>query len=170
MPAERERTFLVAEMPSLKGVKSADIVQYYISKTPGGLRLRLIGDRAELTQKLPLKHGDRKDRDERDPLFPNEDDVRKLKSIADRHLKKRRHYIPLPGGLTAELDVYQGKLRGHRSIDVEFPSAAAKKSFVPPPWFGPEITEAKLGSNAFLAGKSYKDIEPLIDEIGAARK
>ncbi|MEK9151974.1 MAG: hypothetical protein AAB692_01260 [Patescibacteria group bacterium] len=169
MPAERERTFLVAALPeNLKAAKHADIEQFYITDEKGGLRMRKIDGRVELTMKLPIA-GDNKDRNELDPFLLSEKTFQKLKKIADRHLKKRRYYVPIHDGLVAELDLYKDKLKGHRSVEVEFKSAKDKRDFAPPAWFGPEITNEAVGSNGFLAGKSYKQVKPLIDKLKAKK-
>jgi CYTH domain-containing protein len=65
-------------------------------------------------------------------------------------LKKVRYKIPHEG-LTIEVDVYRGKLRGLRIAEVEFASAAALRRFVPPAWFGKEVTGYKSFSNSELA-------------------
>jgi adenylate cyclase len=69
-----------------------------------------------------------------------------------RRVLKRRYPVSVPGGLTAELDVYEGVRAGLQVVEVEFSSESQAVSFVPPPWFGPEVTGDSHYSNAGLVG------------------
>lgn len=55
-------------------------------------------------------------------------------------IKKRRYLIPLDGGLTCELDVFHGKYEGLLLAEVEFSSEEDANGFVPPAWFGSDVT------------------------------
>lgn len=55
-------------------------------------------------------------------------------------IKKRRYLIPLDGGLTCELDVFHGKYEGLLLAEVEFSSEEEANAFVPPAWFGSDVT------------------------------
>jgi CYTH domain-containing protein len=55
-------------------------------------------------------------------------------------IKKRRYLIPLGGGLTCELDVFHGKYEGLLLAEVEFSSEEEANAFVPPAWFGSDVT------------------------------
>ena len=68
----------------------------------------------------------------------------------DRHLEKRRARIEL-GEVVAELDRYEGRLAGLAVVEVEFPDREAAERFVPPAWFGEELTGVAGWSNAALA-------------------
>jgi adenylate cyclase len=68
----------------------------------------------------------------------------------DRRIDKTRHEVPL-GGHTAELDLYAGALAGLAVVEVEFDSREEADGFVPPPWFGEELTGDPRWSNAALA-------------------
>jgi adenylate cyclase len=69
-----------------------------------------------------------------------------------RRVFKRRYRVPVAGGLAAELDVYEGARSGLQVVEVEFSSESQARSFVPPPWFGREVTGDSRYSNAALAG------------------
>jgi adenylate cyclase len=69
-----------------------------------------------------------------------------------RRVFKRRHRLPVAGGLTAELDVYEGVRSGLQVVEVEFSSESQAGRFIPPPWFGREVTGDSRYSNAGLAG------------------
>ena len=66
-------------------------------------------------------------------------------------IEKRRYKLTLPDGLIAELHVHIGHLAGFNYVEVEFPSIEAVKAFIPPAWFGREVTEDKRFSYGTLA-------------------
>jgi adenylate cyclase len=69
-----------------------------------------------------------------------------------RRVFKRRHRVLVAGGLTAELDVYEGVRSGLQVVEVEFSSESQAGEFIPPPWFGREVTGDPRYTNAELAG------------------
>lgn len=66
-------------------------------------------------------------------------------------IEKRRYLVPLADGLTAEVDIYEGPLEGLATTEVEFPSLETAEAFVPPEWFGRDISLEKRYKNAALA-------------------
>ena len=68
-----------------------------------------------------------------------------------RRIHKHRVRLPLPDGLVAEVDRYHGDLDGLHTVEVEFTDEAAAAAFVPPPWFGEELTHENRWTNAALA-------------------
>ena len=64
---------------------------------------------------------------------------------------KTRYLIPLDGGLTAEVDVYEGTLDGLLTAEVEFPDEAAAHAFAAPQWMGEDVTGDKRYANQRLA-------------------
>jgi CYTH domain-containing protein len=68
-----------------------------------------------------------------------------------KRLSKTRYFIPV-NGFTAELDVYDDfKNTGFYTIEVEFTSIDDGKKFVPPDWFGREVTNESGYSSRELA-------------------
>ena len=82
-----------------------------------------------------------------------------LKTKADGYLiEKRRYLIPLTDGLTAELEVFQGRLTGLCFAEVEFPDVETAKEFRPPEWLGQEVSEDRRYRNSVLSGlESYEE-------------
>lgn len=89
----------------------------------------------------------------------NEEEMR-LDEAGYQHLKKKidgkliqkvRYLIPLKGGLTAELDVFEGNLEGLVIVEVEFSSQQEARNFIPPDWFGEDVTSDKRYTNKELA-------------------
>lgn len=64
-----------------------------------------------------------------------------LKTKIDGSLiDKKRYMIPLDEKLTIELDVFAGKLAPLLLAEVEFRSEEEANTFVPPEWFGKDVT------------------------------
>ena len=72
-------------------------------------------------------------------------------------IKKTRYLVPLAGGLTAELDVFEGLLTGLVFVEVEFPDELSSNEFVPPAWFGKDLSGDKRFSNYHLSKLSSSD-------------
>lgn len=68
-----------------------------------------------------------------------------------RRVEKTRHRGQLAVGLDFELDIFEGRLAPLMLVEVEFPSEEAARAFVPPAWFGDEVTEDKRYRNRSLA-------------------
>ncbi len=76
---------------------------------------------------------------------------RRLLAKADgRVITKDRYHIPC-GEYTVELDVFAGDLAPLIIAEVEFPSVEAADAFVPPAWFGEDVTEDPAYSNSNLS-------------------
>lgn len=74
-----------------------------------------------------------------------------LMKIDGRLIKKKRYMIPLDCGLTAELDVFEEHLAPLILVEVEFPTEEAALSFVPPSWFGEDVTFSGKYHNSNLS-------------------
>lgn len=66
-------------------------------------------------------------------------------------LTKTRYLLPLPQGLTIELDVFDAPYENLRLAEVEFSSEEEANSFVPPEWFGEDVTFSKKYHNSVLS-------------------
>lgn len=151
MADEIERKFLVTQIPDRLGPGVALRQGYLAEDGAVTLRIRLTDGRALLTVKagsglvrteveVPI------DADDAEQLWPHTE---------GRRIEKTRHRIELgPGGPVAELDRYAGALEGLVTVEVEFADRAAADAFVPPPWFGVELTGVPGWSNAELARRA----------------
>lgn len=75
-----------------------------------------------------------------------------LRAKADgRVITKKRYRIPEAGGLTIELDVFEGDLAGLVMAEVEFPDEETAKGYRPPEWFGKEVTYDQAYHNSNLS-------------------
>ncbi|GAA6491551.1 MAG TPA: CYTH domain-containing protein [Candidatus Bariatricus faecipullorum] len=133
---EIERKYLIDRLPTnLDCFPSRHIQQGYLCTSPV-IRIRKDGEHFFLTYKSS-------------GLLAREEYNLPLTKEAYRHLlpkadgiliEKNRFCIPLAGGLTIELDVFEGKLAPLVLAEVEFPDKESALSFSPPPWFGKDVT------------------------------
>ena len=142
---EIERKFLVSAIPDLNGLKYDEIKQGYFSITPEK-RVRKKGNTYILTEK---GEGDLI-REEKEEIISEEYGEELFKKSKTFIIEKTRYYIPY-GEYTIELDIYSGKHRGLIVAEVEFPSVEKANEFIPPEWFGEDITRDKSYKNMMLA-------------------
>lgn len=166
---ENELSFLVKRMPDLAGIPGKDIEQHYLSEGEEPLRIRRSGGTYELTKKLNVA-GDDLSRREEITVPLDREEYYLLLPLAKRGLTKTRHYLRLDGNLTAELDVFHGPLEGLAMVEVEFPDEAARAAFVPPRWFGRDVSQEAWSSNSSLAGKSYAAVKKHLEPKKATTK
>jgi adenylate cyclase len=143
---ERERRFLVDRIPEPLPEPSA-IVQGYLTTGPVTVRVRHVDDRFVLT----LKGGHGRNRTEIERDLESEEFEALWQLATELRISKRRHRIALDGGLTAELDLFDGELEGRRLVEVEFDDDDTADRFRPPTWFGREVTDDARYTNAALA-------------------
>ncbi len=147
---EVERKFLVKNLPEdLESFKSKSIIQGYVSITEDGTetRIRQKGDKYFRT----IKGGTGINRSEDETEISKEEFDHDWTLVEDRIIEKTRYEIPLENGNIAELDVYAGKLQGLIVVEVEFADESSANGFVPPDWFGTEVTTDAGYKNASLA-------------------
>jgi CYTH domain-containing protein len=148
---EIERKYLLDALPDADALGAGTrIRQGYLAQDGDvEVRVRITPARSSLT----VKSGRGQRRTEVDVALSPAEAETLWALTAPRRIDKTRYVIPLPasGPHQAEVDVYAGALAGLRVVEVEFPSAAAAAAFVPPAWFGREVTDDGRWSNASLA-------------------
>ncbi|KUF08865.1 CYTH domain-containing protein [Pseudoponticoccus marisrubri] len=149
MSVEIERKFLVTALPDLDTTEAREIRQGYLTR-PGDsveMRLRQKGARFYLT----LKGGSGLLRSERE----SEIDAALFETFwpatEGQRIEKTRHEGRLPCGTVFELDLFAGRHAPFRLVEVEFDDAAAAKAFIPPDWFGREVTGETAYGNKVMA-------------------
>ena len=146
---EIERKYLIDEknLPAdLESCRSVLIEQGYLCRKPV-VRIRRQDDDYILT----YKSGGLMAREEYNlPL--NEKSYNHLLTKADGNIiTKTRYYIPIHNGLTAELDIFEGKFTNMTLVEVEFSSIDEANSFNPPEWFGKDVTHDGRFHNSYLS-------------------
>lgn len=146
---EIERKFLTKseEIPfDITAYPYLDISQSYLSFSPT-IRLRKSNEDYILT----VKGKGHLAREEFElPLSRREYETLLLKTEGNT-VRKKRYLVPLPEGLTAEIDIYGGELTGLVTTEVEFSSLQAAADFCPPLWFGRDVSREKAYKNTALA-------------------
>jgi adenylate cyclase len=147
---EIERKFLVRALPTADVLGAGELLRqgYLAEEGDAAVRIRITDRAATLTVKaghglsrteveLPIS------REQADALWPH---------TKGRRIEKTRHRVDLgDGSLTAEVDVYAGDLAGLNTVEVEFDDSARATAFVPPDWFGVDVTDEAGWTNAALA-------------------
>lgn len=152
---EIERKFLIHALPqNLDTYPRKEIEQGYINRDPV-VRIRRQDDAYILTCKgqgflvreefeLPLS------KEAFAHLKPKTDGI---------FIEKTRYLIPYDDKLTIELDLFHGKLAPLVLAEVEFSSVEEANAFLPPAWFGEDVTNSPKyhNSNLSLNGISTED-------------
>lgn len=144
---EIEKKFLAKNLPdNLEQYEYHKIEQAYLNTAPV-VRIRKQDNEYYLT----YKGGGMMAREEYNlPL--NKKSYFHLREKADGNIiTKIRVLIPIHDGLTAELDIFEGKFSGMLLVEVEFDSIEQANSFTPPEWFGKEVTMDKRYHNSYLS-------------------
>lgn len=144
---EIERKYLIKTLPEqLETYPCRHIEQGYLNTDPV-VRIRRSDDSYTLTYKgsgflvreeynLPL----------------NEEAFSHLKEKIDgRLIQKRRYLIPYDDSHTIELDVFEGDLAPLQLAEVEFATEDEANAFVPPAWFGEDVTFSAAYHNSSLS-------------------
>ena len=154
---EIERKFLVASLPdNLDAFPHVEIEQGYLCTSPT-LRIRRMGDVFWLTVKEKSVSGSTAIHNREEEFRLDEAKYMHLKTKCDgRMVRKTRYRIPIEAsnsnaGLTAELDIFHGEHEGLILVEVEFPSTADADSFVPPSWFGADVSQNPAYRNSHMA-------------------
>ena len=146
---EIERKFLVTTPPENYGsFPHHEIEQAYLCTEPV-VRIRKEDDNYYLTYKskgllareeynLPLT------KEAYDHLAPKTDGLL---------IQKTRYKIPFLEKYTIELDIFDGELTPLTLAEVEFESVDEANAFVPPEWFGEDVTYSTEYHNSTLSRK-----------------
>ncbi len=158
MAIEIERKLILSGVPSNEQLgPGTHIRQGYLAEDePVEVRVRITDVAANLT----VKAGAGLSRTEVDISISAEDAEALWPHTVGRRIDKVRHRVTLGGAANrhvAEVDIYSGALAGLRLAEVEFTSETDATSFVPPDWFGPELTGDPGWSNAALSRRGRPD-------------
>lgn len=144
---EIERKFLIHQLPdSLDILKSHLIEQGYLCTEPV-VRIR----RDDNDYILTYKSKGLMIREEYNLPLTRESYEHLKEKVDGRLISKTRHVIPLSSGLCIELDVFHNDLEPLILAEVEFPDEASANAFLPPDWFGEEVTFSTKYHNSTLS-------------------
>lgn len=144
---EIERKFLINKFPDhLEEYPSQKIIQGYLSTAPV-VRIRKCNDEYILTYKGKGLLA----REEYNLPLSKESFEHMLPKIDGRLIEKTRYLIPYNEKLTIELDVFQNDLSPLCLAEVEFETEDEAYQFVPPNWFGDDVTFSPEYHNSVLS-------------------
>ena len=144
---EIERKFLTKEIPfDITKYPYNQISQAYISFSPT-IRIR----KSNEDYILRVKGKGQLAREEFELPLSKEDYDRLFLKTEGTPVIKKRYLVPVAGGLTAEVDIYEGELEGLMTTEVEFPSLEEAEAFAAPEWFGKDVSEEKTYKNTSLS-------------------
>lgn len=159
---EIEKKFKVKKLPEdLSQYKKKVMEQGYLCTNPI-VRIRRSNEDYILTYKSIFGLEDKEGQNQEAKICHelevplNKEGYEHLREKIDGNLiSKTRYLIPLEQGLKAELDIFEGSLKGLVIVEVEFPTMEALAEFQPPEWFGEDVSNDKRYTNNYLATKGW---------------
>lgn len=146
---EIERKYLIDQLPAdLASYPCKVIEQGYLCTEPV-VRIRRSNDKYTLT----YKGSGLMVREEYNLPLTAESFAHLKNKIDGRLITKRRYLIPLADKYTIELDVFDGDLAPLKLAEVEFETEEEANSFIPPEWFGEDVTFSTEYHNSTLSQK-----------------
>lgn len=147
---EIERKYLIHDIPMhLEQYRSHKIEQGYLCTNPV-VRIRRKDDDYILT----YKGSGLMVREEYNLPLTKEGYTHMLSKIDGILISKRRYLIPLTDVLTIELDIFEGELYGLVLAEVEFATKEDADAFLPPDWFGEDVTFSSEYHNSTLSQRN----------------
>ncbi len=147
---EIERKYLIKTLPEhLNRYPYKEIEQGYLSTDPV-VRVRRAGDKYTLT----YKGSGMMVREEYNLPLTEQSFLHLREKIDGILIEKRRYLIPYGEKYTIELDIFAGTLAPLQLAEVEFETEAEANAFVPPDWFGEDVTFSTKYHNSVLSQRN----------------
>ena len=148
---EIEKKYLLKELPDLGNFEHHKIEQAYLCTGPV-VRVR----REDENYYMTYKGSGMMSREECN-LALTKESYEHLKAKADGNIiSKIRYLIPLEGTkLVAEVDVFEEPFAPLILAEVEFESEEAANTFVPPAWFGEDVTFDGRYHNSYMSSMKF---------------
>lgn len=144
---EIERKYLIHSLPEhLEQYESRQIEQGYLCTDPV-VRIR----RSNANYILTYKGAGLMVREEYNLPLTKEGYEHMREKVDGILITKTRYLIPFTHGLTIELDVFSGELEGLLLAEVEFKTEEEANRFIPPEWFGEDVTFSTKYHNSTLS-------------------
>lgn len=142
---ELERVFLVKELPNDLYQYNPVIMRVGDFYDPNKLGANRI-DHLSIRQKddkyeIRKKEGESEYKKLEHTIYIVKEEFDILMTVATQKHEKKLYLYPIDNKYTSEIDIYLGKLKGYARVEVEFKNEKEMKSFIPPEWFGQEITQ-----------------------------
>ena len=164
---ELEKTYLLKRLPKgLERCRKERMVDIYVPNTARHpvIRIRRIGNSFEITKKSPVQDGDSSIQDEH-TIYLTKEEHDALSRISGKRIDKTRYHF-MHNGITGQIDIFHGRLRGLALADFEFDSKMEMKAFRPPDFCLAEVTQEEFIAGGMLCGKSYESIRKHLKGFG----
>jgi len=149
MTVEIERKFLVTSLPeAMDRYRHERIMQGYIVVGADGSEVRLRRKGRKHFEAVKMGRGEIRSELEVELTAAQFDTL--WEATSGRRIDKTRYEIR-HAGVVMEVDVYHGELAGLVTAECEFASPEESRRFVPPDWFGREVTNDPAYKNQSLA-------------------
>ncbi len=163
---EIEKKYLVKKLPyNLESYKHFAIEQAYISTSPA-IRVRkksiLLNGTISDTYILTIKGKGLLAREEFELVLLEDEYENLLKKTEGNVIKKCRYLIPIEGGFTLELDIFDGAFKGLVMAEIEFPNEEIAKKYTPPSFLDREVTFDIRFHNSNMSSMSCEKISELL--------
>ncbi len=151
---EIEKKYLIQKLPeNLESYEKVRIEQGYLNTCSAPtLRVRKYNEKYILCYKFKQSTDLNVASISKEIELPiTEEAYQHLKTKIDgRMIEKNRYLVPLENGLVAEIDIFDGFLKGLEVVEVEFESEEKANQFKAPEWFGKDVTFDVRYKNAQL--------------------
>lgn len=151
---EIEKKFKIREYPEgYRDCEKREIEQGYLCTEPV-IRIRKSNEDYILTYKSKIGIEDCEAAticNELEAPLTKESYLHLKEKVDGNIIAKTRYFVPLSDGHLAEMDMFHGKQEGLSIVEVEFESAKEAHDFVPPDWFGEDVSHDKRYANKWLA-------------------
>ena len=149
MSVEIERKFLVTSLPeAMDRYRHERIMQGYVVVGADGSEVRLRRKGRKHFEAVKMGRGEIRSELEVELTAAQFDTL--WEATSGRRIDKTRYEIR-HAGVVMEVDVYHGELAGLVTAECEFASPEESRRFVPPDWFGREVTNDPAYKNQSLA-------------------
>jgi CYTH domain-containing protein len=164
---ELEKTYLAKEIPKgLSTCEFKEIIDIFLPKESRHpcLRIRKNGNKFEMTKKKPVNDSDTSCQEEQ-TIKLTENEFAVLNKVDGKKVHKLRYLFNYENRV-AEVDIFQGDLKGLVVVDFEFDSLETKESFSLPSFCLTEVTQEEFIAGGMVCGKSYRDLEDDLNRFG----
>lgn len=144
---EIERKYLISRVPDSLTITNTRLIEQGYLNTEPVVRIRKDNDKYELTYKSKGLMA----REEYNMPLTQEAYEHLRTKVDGRIISKTRYEIPLNDELKIELDIFHGDLEPLMLAEVEFPTEEAANVFIPPEWFGEDVTCSSKYHNSVLS-------------------
>lgn len=156
---EIEKKYLVSKLPdNLSDYPAVELEQCYLCSSPT-IRIRKKNEDYILTYKNRIKPSVKDVRlcvsDEVELPLTKESYEHLRKKADGKQITKTRYLIPYEG-YRIELDVFHGDYEGFYLAEVEFETEEQSTRFLPPEWFGEDVSGDYHYTNSYLSSREAR--------------